>query len=360
MRVVIIGAGVMGSASALELAAAGCEVIVVERAVPGAEASSAAAGMLGAQLESHEPGDSYALFKRARDGYRAWADELTRETGVDIGYRVSGALEIASSDAASARLATTVTWQTAAGARAELLSPAAAREIEPGLTEAMVTAAYYPDEAQVDPPRLLRALDVAVARNPRITLRAGATVKRVIVESGKAVGVSLESADGGASAELRGDAVVLAAGSWSSFVGGLEGVVPEVRPARGQLAMLEERPPRLRTIVAGNGAYLVPRGDGRIVCGTTLEFVGFRREVTAAGLHGILGGGLALVPSLGSAALTATWSSFRPFSTTEQPLIGKCELAGLVLATGHHRNGILLAKTTAQEVRAAITGVAPS
>jgi glycine oxidase len=351
MKVVVVGAGVMGSASALELANAGIDVLLVERAVPGAEASSAAAGMLGAQLESHGPGGDYALFLKARDEYGAWADELRRETGVDVGYRVSGALELAFDEMAAEKLRANVAWQakqTKERARAELLDRDAALSIEPALAPTLVAAAFYPDEAQVEPPRLLRAISVAVARHPRIALRSGATVKSVVFDKGRARGVKLEEG------EILGDAVVLAAGSWSSLVGGLEGVVPEVRPARGQLLELEERPVRLRTIVAGGGGYVVPRGDGRVVCGTTLEFVGFRREVTADGIRSILDRALNLVPGLGVASFTTAWSSFRPFSTTERPLVGKSEAPGLVLATGHHRNGILLAKVTAQAVKAAV------
>ncbi len=355
MKVVIVGAGIMGSTSALELARAGCEVVLVERAVPGAEASSAAAGMLGAQLESHEPGADFERFVRARNEYGPWATELARATGVDVGYRVSGALEIAMTEADAERIEGVVAWQRKAGVRAELLDAARAREIEPEITRELTAAAYFPDEAQVEPARLMRALDAAVARCSKLTLQSGVTVKRVLVEGGRAVGVLLEAAEGG-ERELRADVVVLAAGSWSSLVAGVDGVVPEVRPARGQLAMLEERPPRLRTIVAGGGGYLVPRGDGRIVCGTTLEFVGFRREVTAGGLLHIFERVLALAPSLRTAPVTATWSSFRPFSTTERPLVGKTEVPGLVLATGHHRNGILLAPMTAQAVKSAVLG----
>lgn len=351
MRVIVVGAGVMGSASALELAEAGAEVVLLERAVPGAEASSAAAGMLGAQLESHDAAE-LELFVRARGRYVAWADELRRLSGVDVGHRVTGAMRIAVTEAEAEALARSVRLQneqaTTVGVRATLLDAAGARAIEPTLGDGILAAAHYPDEAQVEPTLLLRALSVAVARHPRITLRAGATVARVLVVGGRAVGVALE--DG----ELHADRIVLAAGAWSSLVPGAHGTFPEVRPCRGQLLELEERPSRVRTILAGCGAYVVPRGDGRVVCGSTLEFVGFRREVTAGGVHHILEGALRLVPSLAAAELVRTWSSFRPHSATDKPLVGESMLPGLVLATGHHRNGILLAKITAEAVKTAV------
>jgi glycine oxidase len=146
---------------------------------------------------------------------------------------------------------------------------------------------------------------------------------------------------------------VLAAGSWSSLVPGVPAEVPAVRPVRGQMVLLDERPPRLRSIVFGAGGYVVPRGDGRVLCGSTMEHVGFRREVTAGGVHAILAAALACVPSLGSAQLAGTWSNFRPHAESGA-LVGASPLAGLFLATGHHRNGILLAKSTADAVTAAI------
>jgi glycine oxidase len=242
-----------------------------------------------------------------------------------------------------------VATQAAAGLRAEMLDARAAREVEPELSPDMACAVHYPDEAQVDPPALLRALVAAVGRAKRIELRAGTTVKGLLVEKGSCVGVAL---DAGA---LRADATLLAAGSWSSLVPGLPAGLPEVRPARGQIVELEERPPRLRTIVVGRGAYAVPRGDGRVLCGSTMELVGFRKEVTAAGVHAILGSVLALVPSLGPLAIASMWSNFRPRAEPEQtPLVGASPMPGLFLATGHFRNGILLAKVTADAVAGAV------
>ena len=153
--------------------------------------------------------------------------------------------------------------------------------------------------------------------------------------------------------ELRAPATVLAAGSWSSLVPGVPAKAPAVRPARGQMVLLEERPPRAKIIVFGDGAYVVPRGDGRVLCGSTVEYVGFRREVTAGGVLGILKGAVATFPLLATAQLTSTWSSFRPH-TDGEPLVGASPLPGLFLATGHHRNGILLAKVTADAVAEAV------
>jgi glycine oxidase len=340
----------MGCTTALAIAERGADAVVLERAVPGAEASSAAAGILGAQAELHGPQRerNAALFARARDVWARWAAQLREASGIDVGYRASGVLWVALTELECADLDREVAWQQAQGLRASLLDAAAAREIEPQLASAVRVAAYFPDDGQVDPPALLRALVAAAARSARITIRSGATVQRLLVEHDRCVGVALDEGD------LRADAVVLAAGSWSSLVPGVPASVPAVKPVRGQILLLDERPPRLRTIVFGPRAYVVPRGDGRVVCGSTMENAGFRKEVTAAGLAAILSGALECAPSLGAAQFSSAWSNFRPHVDGDAPLVGPSPLAGLFLATGHHRNGILLSKVTADAVAAAV------
>jgi len=345
VKIAIIGAGIMGCATARALAKRGARVVLLERAIPGAEASSAAAGILGAQIEMHEKGKVLDAFVRARREYAAFAAELRDETGIDVGYRVSGALVTARTDDEHAALRRAVAWQRDASLRAELLDGASARKLEPSLANDVVGAAHYPDESQVDPPSLLRAL-VASLRD--VEVRSGASVQRLLIENDRCVGVALD--DG----VVRADATVLAAGSWASLVPGLPSSIPAVRPARGQIVQLDERPPRLKLMVVGGHTYAVPRGDGRVLCGSTVEMVGFKKEVTAGGVHAILSGVLATLPSLSSAALTATWSSFRPH-TDGEPLVGASPLAGLFLATGHFRNGILLANEAARAVADAIT-----
>lgn len=352
VRVIIIGAGVMGCATALELSRRGVhDTIVLERAVPGAEASSQAAGMLAAQIESKDDAEQ-ALFLRAREEYPKWAAELRDASGIDIGYRRSGALKLAMTSDEAELLKVRVDKDRAFGLRAELLDSAAACAIERELAPNIAGAAWYPDEAQVDPPQLLRALVVAIGRSGSI-VRSGATVSAIVEEQGRCVGVALDSRE-----VLRADVVVLAAGSWSSLVPGVPSTIPTVRPVRGQLVLLEERPPRLSTIAFYAGAYVVPRGDGRIICGSTMEAVGHRREVTALGVQSILSGAMRIAPGLGAAELSRAWCNFRPHSDGG-PHVGKSSMPGLFLATGHHRNGILLAKVTANSLADAITA-APS
>jgi len=351
MRVAIIGGGVMGCATALALAERDVDVVVLERAVPGAEASSAAAGILGAQIElhGHAAGEDAALFLRARDAWGPWALHLRELTGIDVGHRVSGVLRLAFNAEQEAQIEHDVTRQRARGLTAELLDGNGARTVEPMLSGDVVAAAHFADDAQVDSQALLRALMAALSRSPRVQIRGGTTVERLLVTHGRCAGVKLD--DG----ELHADATVLAAGSWSSLVPGVPAEVPTVRPVRGQMVLLDERPPTVRSIVFGPGGYVVPRGDGRVLCGSTMEHAGFRKEVTAAGVHAILGGALACVPSLGAAQLVGSWSNFRPHAQGDRALVGASPLPGLFLATGHHRNGILLAKVTADEVARAVS-----
>lgn len=347
MRIVVVGAGIMGCATGLELASRGVtDILVLERAVPGAEASSAAAGMLAAQLESRDE-EELARFVKARDGYEAWALSLRDVTGVDVGHRRSGALEIVRDEGALVEARTRVERHRALGLRAELLDRVQALSVERALGPDVRYAAHYPDEAQVDPPQLLRALVAAVAR-AGIVVRSGATVSSLVREGERCVGVALDGRE-----IVRADAVLLAAGSWSSLVPGIPDSLPRVRPVRGQLVMLEERPPAVHTILSADHSYVVPRGDGRVVCGSTMEDVGHVRGVTAGGVQRILASAIALAPALANAELTKTWCNFRPH-VAGAPLVGASPLPGLFLATGHYRNGILLAKATAEECASAI------
>jgi len=349
VRVAIIGGGIMGCACAEALAARGATVTLLERAVPGAEASSAAAGILGAQMESHAAPQLRGMFVEARGLYPAWARSLHESTGIDIGYRKSGVVRVALDEPSTLGLKEEVRTHRAAGLAAELLSAADIGRIEPEVTPEVLGGVHFPDDGQVDPRALLRALLVHVAR-AGVVQRTGTIVRSLLIDRDSCRGVVLD--DG----QLEADAVVLAAGSWSSLVGGLPKGLPTITPARGQMVLLEERPARMRSIVVGPSGYVVPRGDGRVLCGSTVENVGFRREVTAGGVNSILTSTIQLVPRLASAELADSWASFRPQSTSDRPLLGASTVPGLFLATGHHRNGILLAKYSANVVVDAIVG----
>jgi glycine oxidase len=347
--VVVVGAGVMGCAVALRLRQQGASVTVIERGIPGAEASSAAAGILGPQWESEGPGPLLDLGLRSRALYPAFAAELHGLSGIDIGLQPSGLLELAFTADDADALAARRRWQTERGLPAELLQPRELRALEPQLGPAVQAGLRLVDDGHVHARSLARALSQAAAVAGARFVQ-GRYVRQVRIAGGRAVGVELDgdTVDAGT--------VVVCAGSWSSMVEGGGVPAPLVRPARGQMVAIETRPPLFRhVLVAFRRGYLVPRSDGVALAGSTLEMVGFRKEVTVAGLHDILSLARALVPELGAAPVVETWSNFRPYTPDGLPIIGRTAITGLLVATGHHRYGILLTPITAQVIAELVT-----
>lgn len=355
--VLIIGGGVMGASSALELARAGAHVTVLEKSIPGAEASSAAAGILGAEAEAHEDGPMLDLCRFSRNLYPKWVRQLENETNVSVGYLEGGSLEVALSTAELDRWKKGRAFQLKSG-RALLLAQKELHELEPNIAPRAVGGVFLPDDARITPIDLFRATHIAAER-AGVIFRTGAYVRRVVTSATKegkrkVDGVLLED-----ETLLAADVVVVAAGSWTPLIDGLPLRRTDVIPARGQVVELKCSVPPLARLAFGKGCYLVPRADGRVLVGSTLEFVGFRKEVTAKGIRDLLTAATKLVPALESAELTKTWSNFRPYTEDHLPLLGSAGVAGLVIASGHYRTGILLAPATAKIVAALSLGLRP-
>jgi glycine oxidase len=291
------------------------------------------------------------LASRAR--YAKFAATLGKETAIDVGYRSCGVLRVGFERDAVTKLTRAVAWQSTRKLSVERLGARALLALEPALSPKLSGAVRFAADSRVEPKALLRApRPRCVARGVRF--QSGAFVRRIALSDGRAVGVVLD--DG---SEVHARNVVVAAGSWTSLIDGL-GLPPgRVIPARGQIIELELPTPPLSHVVFGPGAYLVPRDDGRLLIGSTLEFVGYEREVTAGAVRDLLLHATALVPALERAALRATWSNFRPYTKDELPLLGRTPIPGLFLSTGHYRNGILLAPISAEIVRAAVLGQRP-
>ncbi len=354
----VIGGGVIGCAVALAAARRGLAVTLLERGElgaithPGPEGSAAAAGIVGAQLEGlHGDGPLSRLCLASRDRYPAWIEGLGELTGVDVELRPSGVSRVVTGGAALETLFHDVVWQERAGLRVERLDAQQARAIEPALSDEVIGGVRFPDDPRIDPPSLLAALRLAVAR-AGVLLRAGARVRRVLVRAGKARGVALD--DG---TEIEGEAVVIAAGSWSSLIGETTLDEQAVRPARGQMLELFTDAPLLRGVVEGPDCYLSPRDDGRVLLGSTVELVGFRAGATAGAASKLLAAAIRLVPAIEGATLRRAWAGLRPYTRDERPLIGAVGIGGLIIATGHFRNGVLLAPITGEIVAALLTGV---
>jgi len=346
--VVVVGAGLQGSSVAFRLAQAGKKVVVLERAVPGAEASSAAVGILSPGVEAVEPGPFYALCRASLARYGDFVREVEALSGMNVGLRGGGTLEVALDDDHAKILAARAEKILRHGLPVEVLDDAAVRGLEPAISNEARGALLFPDESSLDPRLLGRAVYVSA-------VRAGASfvtgqVRRIVSGERGVVGVDHESG------RIEAAAVVLAAGSWSLQVEG-HGLPPgSVRPVRGQIAALDTRPPALSRVVFSGHGYVVPRADGRILCGSTMEEVGFEKAVTAGGLRHVLDVAMGIAPSLARAPVVETWSNFRPASPDGEPILGPGTVPGLFYATGHTRNGILLAPVTADAIAAAVLG----
>lgn len=350
--VLVIGAGVIGCASALALAKRGAKVRVLEQHVPGAGASGAAAGVLG-MPDTHEDGPLLRLCMRSLALFPDWVIELRNLTGIDVEYRRCGVTTVAFDDDEMLVLQRDLIWQERAGFRAELLDASGVREIEPAVASGVVGGVRFVDDGRVDPPSLVKAVHIAAERCGA-EFQPGSVARRVAVEGGRARGVVLES---GTLVEAK--AVLVTAGSWSSLIGTTTLPDGAVRPARGQIVELITQKPPLGGVVLSPRCYLSPRDDGRILVGSTLEFVGFHPGVTASAVRDLLAAAIELVPALESAGVGRTWSGFRPYTKDELPLLGPTDIRGLFLATGHFRNGIILAPITAEIVASLLADATP-
>ena len=347
-KVAIVGAGVCGLGVAWRLAQQGCTVTVFERGEVGRGASWAAAGMLAANVES-EPGEE-ALLSLTLEAQRQWptfAAELEDTSGREIGYREDGTLFAAVLQDDVERLRFTYDYQRGLGLDLAWLSGREARAKEPCLSPQVSGAVWSPNDHQVDNRFLALALAEAATR-AGADIRCGQRVEKVIIEQDHCQGV--ETTNGFHAA----DAVLLAAGAWSRDVSGLpENLAPPVRPLKGQALALgmDAQAPLLRSVLWGpRGLYAVPRKDGRLIVGATVEEKGWDDALTAGGLMHLVWELWQLLPGTEELPVEETWVGHRPSSRDDAPILGPSGISGLHFATGHHRNGILLAPLTADLV----------
>jgi glycine oxidase len=372
---IVVGGGVIGCLVARALAADGRRVTLFEMGAElGRKASTAAAGMLSPQMEWAEDllveGEEDAdrrtdamidLCIAARDRWAAFAEALEAETGRSLGYRSEGTLVAALSDAEAAELEARARSQRGRGLRAEWLDGPSAREREPGLSPEALGALYLPDDHQVDPlPLMAAAIDALGLADIRV--ETGSAVIAIESAGGRVRGVRTAPRSAGGSTAEEGTSapwVVLAAGAWSAGIAGLPRPLA-VRPIKGQMVAVRPREMPIRHVVGGGGAYCVPRDDGRIVVGATVEDTGFDECVDPAATEALVAAVSAAVPALRDAPVESRWTGLRPGTADDLPILGEDpELPGLVYATGHYRNGILLAPLTADLVAALVRGDDP-
>lgn len=350
-QVVVVGGGIMGCAVAWRAAQAGLAVTLVERASLGQGSTRAAGGILGVQAEG-PLGPLQALCLASRLQYAAFVRDVAAQAGFTVPYREGGSLTLGADPADTARRRAQVDADAAAGRPAQWLTPQQASQQWPGLSVPDTGAALFPLDGVVDPPALCRALATA-ARRAGATVLENTPVSQVVTTAGHVKRVVTTAAT------LPADAVVVCAGAWSTQLPEM-GLPPgAVRPVRGQMVALhhaEVRPPGV--VFRGHG-YLVPREDGVILAGSTMEERGFETAVTAEGLTRLLTLAQLLYPALKDATVVDTWSGLRPATPDGLPILGAGDVGGLVWATGHFRNGILLTPITAHLVTQVLLGHTP-
>ena len=344
---VVAGGGVIGAAIALELAEAGLKVGVFDAQQPGREASWASAGMISPVPESVALAPLLPISMASVQRYPEFIARVEELSGSKVGYRKEGALDVFLDDEKQSEITQILGQHRNAGLQAEALSGQQACELEPALTAEIRAAVLRPYEASLDN-RLFTEATLEAARRKGVEIHAGNGAKALLTDGRVCKGLQLASG----SVEARW--TIIAAGCFSAGIEGAAAYAP-VTPAKGQMVALRCEAVKLRRDLWNGHLYLVPRTDGRIIAGATIEYEGFDRSVTAAGMKKILTGAISLVPGLEKARVEETWAGLRPDTPDHLPILGPTDQEGLLISTGHFRSGILLTPITAQLIREWVT-----
>ena len=362
MKAIVIGGGIIGCSVAWRLAVEGVATTVLERGRVGQEASWAAAGMIAPQAEAEGPGPFFDFCMKARDAFDGIVDRLVRDGGVDPEYDRAGILYVALDADERTQLERRAKWQRAVGAPVEELSGAAARRIEPMLSPETVYAIHMPTNRRTDNRKLTQAY-AAAARKAGAEFVEGARVEALALRGERASGIVLRAdgvvMDDGSTREA--DVVVNAAGAWAGEIRGLEADRVKLHPVRGQIICFEVAPGTIGPALFSLRGYLVPRRDGRLLAGSTMEEAGYNKSVTLAGLDKIARGAAAIVPALGAAAFREAWAGLRPAARDLLPVLGfSPSVPNVLWAVGHFRSGILLSAITGEIIADLVKGRRPA
>jgi glycine oxidase len=343
----VAGGGLIGASIAFELAAEGLSVAVFDAQHPGREASWASAGMISPAPESSEMATLLPISMASVRLYPEFIQRVEELSSRTVGYRKDGALDVLLNGTGQAEMDEILALHHGAGLRAEVLSGPEAREIEPALTGELRAAIHRPDEASLDN-RLLTEATLEAARRKGAEIFPGNGAKALWTDGARCKGLQLQNG------RVEARWTVIAAGCFSARIEGVAAYAPVI-PAKGQMMALRCNSVNLRKDLWSGHMYLVPRHDGRIIAGSTVEYEGFDRNVTVGGMRKILSGAISLVPALESARIEENWAGLRPDTPDHLPILGPTDLDGLLIATGHFRSGILLTPVTARLVREWVT-----
>jgi len=287
------------------------------------------------------------LGKRSAALYPEFVALVEEVSGQSTGFRRKGTLQALFSRDAKAELSTIIALHHGLGLKAEALRAEDARELEPALSDEMEAAVLRPEEASIDN-RALTAAVLEAAQRSGAEIFPGSSVKAIWRDGARCRGLLLENET------VEAQWTIIAAGCFSAMIEGVSAYAP-VRPAKGQMAALRADELKIERVLWSEKIYLVPRNDGRILAGATIEYVGFEKQVTAGGIEKILAAAIELAPGLKDARIEETWAGLRPDSSDHLPILGPTDLEGLLMATGHFRSGILLTPITARLIREWIT-----
>jgi glycine oxidase len=344
---VVAGGGLIGASITLELVTAGLKVGVFDAQKPGREASWASAGMISPAPDSAAMASLIPLSLASVRAYPEFIRRVEGLSGKNVGYRKEGALDIFLTDQAQKEIPAILEEHRKAGLRAELVDSEQACELEPAITAEIRAGIVRPEEASLDN-RVFTEATLDAARSKGAEIYSGNGAKALWIEGQTCKGLQLETG------QVEARWTVIAAGCFSAQIEGAAQYAP-VTPAKGQMMALRCESVQLRRDLWSDHIYLVPRTDGRIIAGATVEYEGFDRSVTAGGMKKILNGAISLVPGLEKARIEETWAGLRPDSPDHLPILGPTDREGLLIATGHFRSGILLAPITAQLIREWVT-----
>jgi len=345
--VVVAGGGLIGASIAFELAQAGLRVGVFDTHEPGREASWASAGIISPSPEGPGMIPLVALSKASAAMYPQFIGAVEKASGQKIEYRPDGAMELFWEGDVREEISTLLAVYHGVGLRAEALTGERAKELEPGLMDEVQGGVLRPDESSLDN-RALTQATLEAAKRKGVDIFAGNGATGILKDGGRCKGLALSN--GHAEAQWT----IIAAGCFSAKIQGVAPYAP-VSPAKGQMAVLRCEAVKIQHVLWSENIYLVPRNDGRILAGSTVERIGFDRDVTAGGMKKIMNGAIELVPALAKARIEETWAGLRPDSPDHLPILGPTDVEGLLMATGHFRSGILLAPMTARLMREWIT-----
>jgi len=349
--VIIVGGGVIGASIAFELAAEKLDVLLIDSQQPAREASWAAAGMLSPGPDSPDALPLVPLAKESMRLYPEFIASVEELSGKTTAFARKGVFEVFTAPNGESERDEMVAQYQTLGLSIEPVATEVARKAEPALGPAVRAAAWLPEEATLDPRMLMDAL-LAALQNRGVEILGDSPVSSVMLGGNHCTGVVTRGRN------ISAKCIVVAAGCFSAAIDWIGRYAP-TRPIRGQLLALESKSVTLARTLRSNKAYLVQRPNGRIIAGSTLEDAGFEKHVTPAGVRKILDGVLELAPALANAQLVNAWAGLRPGTPDHLPILGPTDIRGLYMATGHYRNGILLAPATAKLLSRWILGGKP-